>query len=272
MILPAKGFRWQGNSEFMKAIGIIPARLEASRFPNKPMALIHGMPMIGHCYHRTRIALGLDNVYVATCNEEIAGYVNSIGGSSVMTETTHTRATTRTAEAMKKIEVANEERVDVVVMVQGDEPLISPKTIEETLVHFKDPSVEIVNIMSRLHTYEQFIDKNNVKVVVNQKNDALYFSREPVPSPWKGIEDIPMYMQTGIIAFRRDVLLRFNQMSESSLEQIESVDMNRVLEAGGRIRMVLTELTTIGVDTPQELADVDELMKSDSTINDYLMI
>jgi len=272
MSLPEKGLLLQGKSELMKAIGIIPARLEATRFPNKPMALIHGMPMIGHCYHRTRIALGLDNVYVATCNEEIAGYINSIGGSSVMTATSHTRATTRTAEAMIKIEAVNEERVDVVVMVQGDEPLISPKTIEETLIHFKDPSVEIVNIMSRLHTYEQFIDKNNVKVVVNQKNDALYFSREPIPSPWKGVEDIPMYLQTGIIAFRRDALMRFNQIPESSLEQIESVDMNRVLEAGGQIRMVLTELTTIGVDTPQELTDVDELMKGDSTINDYLMI
>jgi 3-deoxy-manno-octulosonate cytidylyltransferase (CMP-KDO synthetase) len=256
----------------MKVIGIIPARLEATRFPNKPMALIHGMPMIGHCYHRTRLALGLDNIYVATCNEEIADYVSSIGGSSVMTATSHTRATTRTAEAMKLIEVENKERVDVVVMVQGDEPLISPKTIKETLVHFKDPSVEIVNIMSRLQTYEQFIDKNNVKVVVNQNNDALYFSREPIPSPWNGVEDVPMYLQTGIIAFRRDVLLRFNQMAESRLEQIESVDMNRVLETGGRIRMVLTELTTIGVDTPQELADVDKLMKADPTINDYLKI
>ena len=256
----------------MRAIGIIPARLEATRFPNKPMALIHGMPMIGHCYHRTRLALGLDNVYVATCNEEIADYVTSIGGSSVMTATSHTRATTRTAEAMKLIEVENQERVDVVVMVQGDEPLISPKTIEETLTHFKDPSVEIVNIMSRLHTYEQFIDKNNIKVVVNQNNDALYFSREPIPSPWNGIEDVPMYLQTGIIAFRRDVLLRFNQMAESRLEQIESVDMNRVLESGGRIRMVLTELTTIGVDTAQELADVDELMKTDPIINHYLTI
>ena len=256
----------------MRAIGIIPARLEATRFPNKPMALIHGMPMIGHCYHRTRLALGLDNVYVATCNEEIADYVTSIGGSSVMTATSHTRATTRTAEAMKLIEDENKERVDVVVMVQGDEPLISPKTIEETLTHFKDPSVEIVNIMSRLHTYEQFIDKNNIKVVVNQNNDALYFSREPIPSPWNGIEDVPMYLQTGIIAFRRDVLLRFNQMAESKLEQIESVDMNRVLETGGRIRMVLTELTTIGVDTAQELADVDELMKTDPIINHYLTI
>ncbi len=254
----------------MKAIGIIPARLGATRFPNKPMALIHGMPMVGHCYHRTRLASGLTTAYVATCDAEIADYVRGIGGAAVMTATSHTRATTRTAEAMELIEAANGEQVDVVVMVQGDEPLILPETIAETLDHFSDPSVEIVNIMSRLRTYEQFVDKNNVKVVVNQNNDALYFSREPIPSPWHGIEDVPMYMQTGIIAFRRDVLLRFNRMAETRLEQIESIDMNRVLETGGRIRMVPTESITIGVDTAQELADVGELMKTDLTMTQYL--
>lgn len=256
----------------MKAIGIIPARLGATRYPNKPMAPIHGMPMVGHCYHRTRLAPGLAAAYVATCDQEIADYVSSIGGSAVMTSSSHTRATTRTAEAMELIEAASGDRADVVVMVQGDEPLILPGTIGETLAHFADPAVEIVNIMSRLRTYEQFIDKNNVKVVVNQRNDALYFSREPIPSPWHGVEDVPMYMQTGIIAFRRDVLLRFNRMPETRLEQIESVDMNRVLETGGRIRMVLTEAVTIGVDTPQELKDAEALMKNDPSLSQYLTL
>ena len=253
----------------MKAIGIIPARLLASRYPNKSMAPIHGMPMVGHCYHRTRLAAGLVATYVATCDEEIARYVRSIGGSAVMTSTSHTRATTRTAEAMEHVEAATGERADVVVMVQGDEPLILPETIAETLGHFGDPAVEIVNIMSRLRTYEQFIDKNNVKVVVSRDNNALYFSREPIPSPWRGVEGVPMYMQTGIIAFRRDMLLRFNRMAETPLEQIESVDMNRVLETGGQIRMVLTEAVTIGVDTPQELKDAEELMKADPTMARY---
>ncbi|MBT3509942.1 MAG: 3-deoxy-manno-octulosonate cytidylyltransferase [Nitrospina sp.] len=254
----------------MKAIGIIPARLGATRYPNKPMALIHGMPMVGHCYHRTRLTPGIEATYVATCDEEVADYVRSIGGLVAMTSTSHTRATTRTAEAMERIEVETGERADVVVMVQGDEPLISTEAIAETLDHFNDPAIEIVNIMSRLSTYEQFIDKNNVKVVVNRHNDALYFSREPIPSPWRGFENIPMYMQTGIIAFRHDALLRFNQMDETQLEQIESVDMNRVLETGGRIRMVLTQATTIGVDTPQELKDAEELMNDDPTLARYL--
>ena len=254
----------------MKAIGIVPARLGATRYPNKPMAPIHGMPMVGHCYHRTRLAPGITAAYVATCDEEIAQYVRSIGGMAVMTAASHTRATTRTAEAMELIEVSTGERADVVVMVQGDEPLIPPETIAETLGHFSDPEVEIVNIMSRLRTYEQFVDKNNVKVVVKQNNDALYYSREPIPSPWRGVDGVPMHMQTGIIAFRRDVLLRFNRMDETRLEQIESVDMNRVLESGGRIRMVLTEAVTIGVDTPQELKDAEALMTRDPIMARYL--
>jgi 3-deoxy-manno-octulosonate cytidylyltransferase (CMP-KDO synthetase) len=253
----------------VKAIGIIPVRLAATRFPGKPMARINGMPMVGHCYHRTRLAQGLAAVYVATCDEEIAEYVRSIGGSALMTADSHTRATTRTAEAMDHVE-ATGVRADVVVMVQGDEPLILPQTIAETLRHFTDPTVDIVNIMSRLTSYEQFVDRNNVKVVVNQNDDALYFSREPIPSPWRGIEQVPMYQQTGIIAFRRDALLRVNAMPESRLEQIESVDMNRVLESGGRIRMVLTEAATIGVDTPADLETAGKLMTHDPTVARYL--
>jgi 3-deoxy-manno-octulosonate cytidylyltransferase (CMP-KDO synthetase) len=254
----------------MKAIGIVPARLGATRFPNKPMALIHGMPMVGHCFHRTRMAAGLNSVHVATCDEEIASYVRSIGGSAVMTSSHHTRATTRTAEAMQQLEASTGELADVVVMVQGDEPLILPETIAETLSHFMDPAVEIVNIMSRLRSREQFVDPNNVKVVVNRNNDALYFSREPIPSPWRGVDGVPMFMQTGIIAFRREVLLRFIGMDETRLEQIESIDMNRVLESGGRIRMVPTEAVTIGVDTPQELRDAAELMQNDPVMARYL--
>jgi len=254
----------------MKAIGIIPARLDSKRYPNKPMALIHGMPMVGHCYQRTNLAEGIEETYVATCDIEIAKYVNSIGGSAIMTSSKHTRATTRTAEAIEHIETKSGEKADVIVMVQGDEPLISPDAIAATLEHFNDPSIKIVNIMSRLSSYDHFIDKNNVKVAVNQKNDALYFSREPIPSPWQGVENVPMYMQTGIIAFRHDTLQRFNKMEETRLEQIESVDMNRVLETGGQVRMVLTESPTIGVDTPQELKEAERLMNNDPTLLRYL--
>lgn len=254
----------------MKAIGIIPARMGASRFPGKPLASMLGMPMVGHCYHRTRLAPGLHAAYVATCDDVIADYVRGIGGNVVMTAASHNRATTRTAEALEIIEHETGEKIDIVVMVQGDEPLISPEAIGETLEHFADPAVEIVNVTSRLRTLEAFVDKNNVKVVVGRNNDALYFSREPIPSPWKGWEHLPRYMQTGIIAFRRDVLLRFNAMEETPLEQYESVDMNRVLETGGRIRMVFTEALTIGVDTAEELAEAEQHLRNDPTLSRYL--
>lgn len=234
------------------------------------MAPLLGMPMVAHCYHRTRLAAGIDATYVATCDNEIATYVRSIGGEAVMTSDAHTRATTRTAEAMERVEASTGRRVDIVVMVQGDEPLIHPDTIAQTLGHFADPAVEIVNIMSRIRTREHFEDPNNVKVVVRDDQDALYFSREPIPSPWRGVDGLPMFMQTGIIAFRRDVLLRFNAMAETRLEQIESVDMNRVLESGGRIRMVLTEAVTIGVDTPDELREAEGLLAGDPVVATYM--
>lgn len=253
----------------MKVIAILPARMGASRFPGKPLHLIAGVPMIGHCYFRTQMAKNVDATYVATCDEEIADYVSRIGGVAVMTSTSHNRATDRTAEAMLKIEEKTGEQVDVVIMVQGDEPLILPETISATLNHFNDPAVNVVNIMSRLRTREAFEDKNNVKVVVDQNLDALYFSREPIPSSWKGVEHVPMYMQVGVIAFRRDELIRFNNMPETPLEQIESVDMNRILETGGKIRMVPTEALTIGVDTPEEADEVGHILANDSVFAQY---
>jgi len=254
----------------MNVIGVIPARMGSSRYPGKPLEKIHGMPMIGHCYYRTAMVPGIDKAYVATCDAEIYDYMLSIGGNVIMTANTHTRATTRTAEAMEKIEVKTGECSDVVVMVQGDEPLIHPDTIGESIQYFQDQSINIVNIMSRLPTKEAFEDKNNVKVVVNNSNDALYFSREPIPSPWKGWEKIPRYMQTGIISFRRDTLMDFNAMEETELEQIESVDMNRVLETGGKIRMVLTDAITIGVDVPEELIAVEKILVTDDVMKTYL--
>jgi 3-deoxy-manno-octulosonate cytidylyltransferase (CMP-KDO synthetase) len=253
----------------MNAVGIIPARMGSTRFPGKPLARIHKIPMLGHCYYRTQLAKGINSTYVATCDTEISDYIDEIGGSSIMTSTSHVRATTRTAEALEHIEAASGERVDIIVMVQGDEPLILPETIAETLNHFHAPNVEIVNIMSRIQNLEQFADKNNVKVVVNKNNDALYFSREMIPSPWQGIEGIPMYMQTGIIAFRRDTLINFNNMEETRLEQIESVDMNRVLETGGQVRMVPMDTIAIGVDTPDDLKEAEKIMVNDPIYTQY---
>ena len=255
----------------MKAVAIIPARMAASRFAGKPMATLLGMPMVGHCYHRSKLAEGIKSVYVATCDAEIADYVNGIGGSAIMTSDRHNRATTRTAEALEIIQRETGESFDVVVMVQGDEPLIAPDIIGATLEPFDDPKIKIVNIMSKLKTIEVFSDKNNVKVVVDCNGDALYFSRETIPSPWKGLNGVPCYNQNGINAFRTNALAEFNAMEESTLEKIESEDMNRVLESGGSIRMVLADAETFGVDTPAELEQAEMILRNDPTCELYLI-
>ena len=254
----------------MKAVVIIPARMAASRFAGKPMAELMGMPMIGHCYHRSKLAAGISSVHVATCDNEIADYVKGIGGSAIMTSDQHTRATTRTAEALEIIQQETNKLFDVVVMVQGDEPLIAPDIITATLEPFKESNVKIVNIMSRLQSIDTFKDMNNVKVVVDRNGDALYFSRESIPSPWKGLDGVPCYNQTGIIAFRTDTLEEFNAMNESPLEIIESVDMNRVLEAGESIRMVLADAETFGVDTPAELKQAERILRNDPICKLYI--
>lgn len=253
----------------MKTFAILPTRMGASRFPGKPLHLIGGIPLIGHCYYRTTLASGIDATFVATCDEEIMAYVRTLGGVPIMTSSQHNRASDRTAEALIEIERLTGEKADLVLMVQGDEPLIMPETLSEALRHFDDPMVDIVNVMSRLRTKEAFEDKNNVKVVVDQKLNALYFSREPIPSSWKGFDNVPMYNQVGVIAFRRDALIQFNNMAESPLEQIESIDMNRVLESGGKIRMVLTEDVILGVDTFEEARTVERLLIDDPIIAQY---
>jgi 3-deoxy-manno-octulosonate cytidylyltransferase (CMP-KDO synthetase) len=248
----------------MKVIAIIPARMKASRFPNKPLAKIAGMPMLGHCWHRTRMTRGLTETYIATCDDEIMNYAASIGAKAIMTADTHNRATERTIEAMTKAEHEMGSKVDAVVMVQGDEPLIMPEVLEMVLEAMCDPSPEIINLMETLETDKEFRNENNVKVVTNKAGDALYFSREPIPSSWKKTCGLPMRKQTGIIGFKRDALLRFNETAETILELCESVDMNRVLENGGRIRMVLSPCRTVGVDTPADLGTAEKLMKNDA--------
>ena len=256
----------------MNVIGIIPARMDSTRFPGKPLVKINGMPMVGHCYWRTAMALGEANTFVATCDIEIFNYISGIGGQAVMTGSGHVRATTRTAEALEIIERKSGSKFDLVLMIQGDEPLINPEVITSMVSSFEDCSVDIVNIMSRISELNAFEDKNNVKVVIDGNSNALYFSRQPIPSPWHGFNDIPAYMQTGIIGFRRQTLLSFNASKGTVLEEIESVDMNRVLENGGSIRMVLMDGKTVGVDVPSDLQQAEILMKNDPIVTSYCTI
>ena len=188
----------------MKVIAIIPARMNSSRFPGKPMVKIHDMPMIGHCYLRTRMCKDLMDTYVATCDEEIYEYINSIGGNAIMTSMSHERASDRTAEAMLEIEKTTQQKIDIVVMVQGDEPMITPTMISESLTPFRKESfIQVVNLMSNMKSIEEFENPNEVKVVIDKKNNALYFSREPIPSRKNISTSIPMLKQVCVIPFRR---------------------------------------------------------------------
>ena len=155
-------------------------------------------------------------------------------------------------------------------MTQGDEPMVTPEMIEEAVRPMLDnPSINVVNLMAEMDTLEEFEDPNEVKVGVDQNSDALYFSREPIPSRKKGADKVPMRKQVCVIPFRRDYLLKFNAMPETPLEIYESVDMMRVLENGGKVRMVPTRHRTWSVDTPEDLARVSRLMEGDKLMETY---
>lgn len=254
----------------MSTWGIIPVRMDSSRYPGKPLAKIHGIPMVGHVYYRCKMSKGLDEVYVATCDEEIRLYCEKIGAPCIMTKDTHQRATDRTAEAMEKIELATGKKASIVVMIQGDEPMTTPEMIDQALAPMiKEKDVKVVNLMAAMSDKEEFEDPNEVKVVVDLKGNALYFSREPIPSLKKGAKSVPMMKQVCIIPFRRDYLLHFNALPSTPLEIAESVDMMRILEHGDQVRMVLTEVVSYSVDTPEDLACVEEAMKDDVLMKKY---
>lgn len=254
----------------MNIVAIIPARMVSTRFPGKPMVLIHGIPMIGHVYLRTCMCRNLSETYVATCDEEIFQYISGIGGKAIMTTDTHERCSDRTAEALMKIEQELGKRVDIVIMVQGDEPMVTPEMIQQAVEPMlKDPTIHVVNLMAPIKSLEEFENPNEVKVVVDPQSNAIYFSREPIPSRKKGVKDVPMLKQVCIIPFRRDFLLKFNELKPTPLEIIESVDMMRIIEHGYKVKMVFSEAQTLSVDTTEDLARVEKLMTNDPLINQY---
>ncbi|ADR35053.1 3-deoxy-D-manno-octulosonatecytidylyltransferase [Sulfuricurvum kujiense DSM 16994] len=248
----------------MNIISIIPARMGSSRFPGKPMADICGMPMIGHVYKRVKMSKRLDEVYVATCDQVIFDYITSIGGKAVMTSDCHERCSDRCAEAMLKIEATSGEKCDIMVMVQGDEPLTFPQMIDEAIEPMiQDNSLVITNLVADLESIEAFENPNEVKVVMDKQGFALYFSREPIPSRKKGVLDVPMKKQVCVIPFTRDFLLEYNAMEPTPLEIIESVDMMRILENAQKVKMIPTQYVTKAVDTQEDLNTVNAMMSQD---------
>lgn len=256
----------------MKILGIIPARMNSSRFKGKPMAKILGIPMIGHCYLRSKMCKELSDLYVATCDQEIFDYIQSIGGKAIMTSNSHERATDRAAEAMLKIEKDYQFKFDVIVMIQGDEPMLDPQMISESFIPIiSDEKIKVVNLMSEIEDEKEFNDPNEVKVVVNKNNEAMYFSREAIPSQKNYKKNFLKYKQVCIIPFKRDFLLKFNKMEQTQLEIIESIDMMRLIENKMIVKMVLTKNKTWSVDTEDDLRKVEKKMKNDLLVKKYII-
>ncbi len=250
----------------MKTIAIIPARMGSSRFPGKPIAKILGRPMIEHIYKRVAMSTSLSATYIATCDEEIRQAAESFGAPVIMTADTHERASDRVAEAVTHIPDA-----ELIVMVQGDEPMTHPDMIDAAVAPFKqDPRLGCVNLVRKIDHEADYLDANTIKVVMNINNDALYMSRRPIPTLAKtGFTDTIAYKQVCIIPFRRDMLFQYTNLAPTLLEQLESVDMLRLLEHGLQVKMVTTVFNTQAVDTEADLARVEELMQNDPLLSRY---
>lgn len=254
----------------MSAIAVIPARLSSTRFPNKPLAKICGLPMIGHIYLRTKMAKNLSAVYVATCDAAIADYVASLGGTAIMTKDAHERATERVGEAIEKIEQSGGVNPELVVMVQGDEPLIHPDTLDEMVSAFKKhPEASVINLTNEITAPTEYRDKNIVKLVYGTKQQAVWFFREPSPFWQSKVTELPIKIQTGIIAFRREALTLFNSLAPTAFEKANSVDMSRLIEHGYPINILSSTRRLYSVDTLADLQLVTDKMQLDEVFKTY---
>ncbi len=245
-------------------LAVVPARMASTRFPGKPLALIAGLPMVEHVRRRVLLCPLVNDVLVATCDREIVAATEKLGGRAVMTASTHERCTDRVAEA------AVGESADIIVNVQGDEPLLSPDMLEKVIrPMLENPDLPCTNLISPI-AEEEGENPNLVKVTFDRSMHALYFSREAIPSRKKaGNLPLQRYKQLGIIAFRREFLTTYTKLAPTPLEEIESVDMQRLLEHGYKIKLVPVTSNSIGVDTPQDLVKATELMRADPWLRHY---
>lgn len=239
----------------MRVVAIIPARYASSRFPGKPLADIHGKPMIQHVYERTRRASMVDEVIIATDDERILAAAQDFGAHAVLTSSCHETGTDRLAEVTAQLPDA-----DLIVNVQGDEPMIESEVIDAAIVPLINKSdISMGTLMVPIEAYEDFIDPNVVKVVTDRQGLALYFSRAPIPFTRDACEDgsrFKGYRHIGLYVYRRDFLLRYPSLEPTPLEQAEKLEQLRALEHGYRIHVALTLHLSMGVDTPDDLEKV----------------
>ena len=252
----------------MKFIAVIPARYASTRFPGKPLAVLGGKTVIQRVYEQAVSVL--PEAYVATDDKRIFKCVEDFGGRTVMTRADHKSGTDRIEEAVEKIEEqgARSEKKDdlVVINIQGDEPFIQPSQIE-TLMHlFDDPETQIGTLGKRFDTIEAVRNPNSPKIVTDRRGFALYFSRSVIPFI-RGVEadewmpHYPFLKHLGVYAYRREVLAEVTRLPQSALEKAESLEQLRWLENGYRIRVGLTDVETVGIDTPEDLARAEAFLK-----------
>ena len=235
----------------MKFIAIIPARYASTRFPGKPLAVLGGKTVIQRVYEQ--VSSVLNEVYVATDDERIFSCVESFGGKAVMTRSDHKSGTDRIQEAVEKIGT----QADVIINVQGDEPFIQPSQVE-TLMHlFDDPTTQIGTLGKRFDSLEAIQNPNSPKIVTDIRGFAL---RGVETENWFG--QYPFLKHLGIYAYQREVLAEVTRLPQSCLEKAESLEQLRWLENGYRIRVGLTDVETVGIDTPEDLQRAEEFLKT----------
>lgn len=240
-----------------KTIVVIPARMASSRFPEKPLAEILGLPMIEHVRRRALLAEGIHEVIVATCDRKIMDAVTEAGGRAVMTSDTHERSTERVEEAVRSLDG------DVVVVAQGDEPLLIPESLRQVSDPFHgDDTLESVSLLSPLERGADYGNPNIVKAACDRNGYIMFYSRAAIPFYQKP-GTCPVYRETGIRAFRKDFLHVYVSLPETPFERVESVDMLRLLEHGHRVLGVPTDYATMGVDHPEDIAIVEDVIAKD---------
>ncbi|NQV48823.1 MAG: 3-deoxy-manno-octulosonate cytidylyltransferase [Rhodospirillaceae bacterium] len=248
----------------MKTIGIIPARMAASRFPGKPLHPINGRPMLEHCYARAALYDGWDVLALATCDDEIANFGNDKGYPVIMTADAHTRALDRVAEAAANcgIDLADD---DIVVCVQGDEPLLAPDMIETVVNPFsQDASIDGTMLAVPIHDEETFLNPDIVKIVHDMKGDVLYTSRSPIPYCKSFSPELGAKRVGGIFGFHWHFLKWFTETSESPLEIAEACDSNRICDNGFRQRIApIPYRPYVSVDSPADVGRVEAVIEAD---------
>lgn len=245
----------------MKFIAIIPARYASTRFPGKPLATLAGKPVIQHVYEKVSSVVA--DTWVATDDDRIFNTVEAFGGKAIMTRTDHKSGTDRIEEAVEKIGG----EWDVVINVQGDEPIIHTSQIETVCRCFDDPSTEIATLGKPFgDNIEAISNPNSPKIVIDKRGYALYFSRSVIPyvrgkEAQKWALSYPFLKHIGLYAYRRNVLKEVTRLPQGTLETAESLEQLRWLENGYRIKVGQTDIETIGIDTPEDLAKAEEYVK-----------